>query len=63
MYDITNRKSFDNVSKWLNLIYQTCGNKVKILAGNKVDLSDELRELKQDLIHKHMKEMRGESNV
>ena len=48
MYDITNRKSFDNVSKWLNLIYQTCGNKVKILVGNKVDLSDELRIVSED---------------
>ena len=48
MYDITNRKSFDNVNKWLNLIYQTCSNKVKILVGNKLDLSDDLRIVTED---------------
>ena len=48
MYDITNRKSFDNINKWLNLIYQTCGNKVKILVGNKLDLSDESRIVTED---------------
>ena len=48
MYDITNRKSFENVNKWLNLIYQTCGNKVKILVGNKLDLSDDLRIVSED---------------
>ena len=39
IYDITNRKSFDNVKTWVNSIREEVSNKVVIvLVGNKVDL-------------------------
>ena len=39
IYDITNRKSFDNVKTWVNSIREEVSNKVVIvLIGNKVDL-------------------------
>ena len=40
MYDITNRSSFDNIGKWLHLLSQSVSNKIKMLVGNKLDLSD-----------------------
>ena len=43
MYDITNRSSFDNISKWLNLLSQSVSNRIKMLVGNKLDLSEEKR--------------------
>ena len=43
MYDITNRSSFDNISKWLHLLSQSVSNRIKMLVGNKLDLSEEKR--------------------
>ena len=43
MYDLTNKNSFDNLSKWLNLVSQNVSNKVKMLVGNKLDLAEENR--------------------
>ena len=43
MYDITNRSSFDNIGKWLHLLSQSVSNKIKMLVGNKLDLSDSQR--------------------
>ena len=43
MYDITNRNSFDNIGKWLHLLSQSVSNKIKMLVGNKLDLSDSQR--------------------
>ncbi len=43
MYDITNRDSFDNLNKWLNLVTQSVSQKTIILVGNKTDLANEKR--------------------
>ena len=43
MYDLTNRDSYENITKWLNLVNQTVINKTVILVGNKLDLSEEKR--------------------
>ena len=43
MYDLTNRNSFDNLDKWLNIISQNISGKVKFLVANKLDLADEYR--------------------
>ena len=41
MYDITERDSFDNVTKWLDLINQTVTNKAIFLIANKIDKEDQ----------------------
>ena len=43
MYDITNRDSFDHLSRWIDLINKNVSNKPFILVGNKLDLSNEER--------------------
>ena len=39
MYDISNRNSFENINKWLNLATQVTSNKTMMLVGNKLDLA------------------------
>jgi len=41
-FDITNRKSFENLEKiWFNEVFSNCGNEIPwILVGNKADLTD-----------------------
>ena len=42
VYDITSKKSFDNIDKWINEIKEKNNNDVKlIIIGNKVDLDNE----------------------
>lgn len=41
VFDLTNRKSFENLSYWLNLILDNTSPKVMCLVGNKSDLIDE----------------------
>ena len=42
VYDITSRKSFDNIDKWINEIKEKNANEVKlIIIGNKIDLINE----------------------
>ena len=41
MYDLTNRSSFEHLSRWLNLISQNVTNKAKILVANKLDMVDQ----------------------
>lgn len=41
VYDITNKKSFDDVGKWLSDLDKYCGKVPIILVGNKSDLNDE----------------------
>ncbi len=48
MYDITNRTSFENINKWLVLLSQSVADKIKILVGNKLDLSDTDRIVTED---------------
>ena len=43
MYDLTNRESFENIEKWLNMLEQTVSNKEIILVANKLDIADEMR--------------------
>ena len=43
MYDITYRDTYENISKWLELIRQNVPNKPMILVGNKLDLANEKR--------------------
>ena len=41
-FDLTNRKSFENVRAWIDSIYRhsTDTSLPKVLVGNKVDLAD-----------------------
>ena len=43
MYDLADRDSYENISKWLELIRQNVPNKPMILVGNKLDLANEKR--------------------
>ena len=38
MYDLSNRNSFENINKWLNMAMQATSNKTMMLVGNKLDL-------------------------
>ena len=41
LYDITNKKSFMNISNWINLIKETNDTIPYVLAGNKCDLTNQ----------------------
>ena len=42
VYDITDRKSFDNITNWMDNIHEETGDKLPIiLVGNKIDLNKE----------------------
>lgn len=41
VYDVTNRKSFENVSIWLDEVQKHCENIPLLLIGNKIDLEDQ----------------------
>ena len=41
VFDITNRKSFDNIENWLEIIKEEFNNPIIILFGNKVDANKE----------------------
>ena len=41
MYDITEKKTFDNLRHWMNTINQLAGEIPLILIGNKIDLVEE----------------------
>ena len=56
MYDLTDRESFENIRKWLNLVTQTVSNKTLILVGNKLDLADESRIVSEDEAEKLAKD-------
>ena len=38
IFDITNYSSFKNLSQWIDLITETCGEANVIIVGNKIDL-------------------------
>ena len=49
IYDVTNRKSYDNIRKWLVQIKNEAASKISIvLVANKIDCEDELRQVKKD---------------
>ena len=41
VFDVTNRKSFENVSHWLEEVNNHCENIPLLLVGNKIDLEDQ----------------------
>ena len=43
MYDLTNRKSFENLERWFNIVSQNFPGKTVFLVGNKLDLADDKR--------------------
>lgn len=45
MYDITNKKTIQNIQKWLNDILSVCGNLPVIIVGNKMDRKDNVQSL------------------
>ena len=48
MYDVTNRKTYDNIKKWLNQIRDETGNRISIiLVANKIDCK-ELRQVTKE---------------
>ena len=48
MYDITDRDSFDHLSRWIDLINKNVSNKPYILVGNKLDLANEKRIIEKE---------------
>ena len=52
MYDITDRDTYENISKWLELIRQNVPNKPMILVGNKLDLANEKRIVSKEEVEK-----------
>ena len=43
MYDLTNRKSFENLERWFNIVSQNFPGKTIFLVANKLDLADDKR--------------------
>ena len=41
VFDLTNRKSFEDINIWLNLVNEKLGNKNLVLFGNKCDIGKE----------------------
>ena len=42
VFDVTSRKSYDNVTKWMNSIAEHADPSIiKVLVGNKIDLEEE----------------------
>ena len=41
VFDVTRKKSFNNLDRWFNNLYEQCGEIPVILVGNKSDLIDE----------------------
>ena len=53
VFDVTNRKSFDNLEGWLKIIKENSGNKhIICLFGNKVDVNKEKWTVKNEEIEK-----------
>ena len=50
VFDITSKKSFDNIDMWIDQINQQCNNPCLVLFGNKADLDPSLRQVKQEEI-------------
>ena len=48
MYDLTNRSSFENLFKWINLLSQNVSDKPKILVANKLDKAEEKRIVEEE---------------
>ena len=63
-YDITNRKTLDNIKFWLDSVQKICGNIPVIVLGNKLDKKDKIPNLQEvKLRHSVLKNMYGSSNI
>ena len=60
VFDLTNRKSFDNIKEWLTLIEENYDNKIIILFGNKVDVIKEKCEVNHEEIERFVEEQKLE---
>ncbi|XP_046847749.1 ras-related protein Rab-13-like isoform X2 [Xenia sp. Carnegie-2017] len=46
VYDITRRKTFENIQKWIHYVEEHAGNEVKtVMVGNKCDIEESKREV------------------
>ena len=52
VFDVTNRKSFDNIDEWLTIIKENFINPIVILCGNKVDLDKQEWEVDKEEIER-----------
>ena len=52
VFDVTNRKSFDNIDEWLTIIKENFINPIIILCGNKVDLDKQEWEVDKEEIER-----------
>ncbi|MCF2139638.1 MAG: GTP-binding protein [Candidatus Lokiarchaeota archaeon] len=53
-YDVSNRRTFENLSKWMQELEDNCGKIPTLLVGNKIDLDREVsREEGLDFAMKH----------
>ena len=50
VFDITSKKTFNNIEMWMNQINEQCNNPCLVLFGNKFDLPPEQREVTKDEI-------------
>ena len=48
VYSINNKKSFENISIWNNILYEHCFDCIKFLIGNKNDLEEERQVQKEE---------------
>ncbi|MHA1309721.1 MAG: Rab family GTPase [Candidatus Helarchaeota archaeon] len=51
IYDITNKKSFNNLKKWRDDLYKYAGIIPFMIIGNKIDLENKRKVSKQELIN------------
>ena len=56
MYDLTNRSSFENLTRWFTLVSQNVSNLPRILVANKLDLAEDNRIVSEDEGYKLAKE-------
>ena len=48
VFDVTSKKSFDNIDMWIDQINEQCSDPCLVLFGNKIDLDPSLREVTND---------------
>ena len=56
VFDVINRKSFDNIEKWLNEIKDNCDRPCLVLLGNKIDIDEDKWKVSQEEIDKFVQE-------
>lgn len=63
-YDITNRKTLENIKFWLDTVKKICGNIPVIVLGNKLDRKNKVPNLQEvKLRDSVLKTMYGSSNI